>query len=88
LQGSADLFELITGEDDKVFAYLLIKETHKVLVLLNLMPYDKVHCTITHQQLSGAYYNLFSAIHHRLNNTEKFELQAWEYIVYVSDNKN
>ncbi len=88
LQNFADVVELTTREDDKIFAYLLIKERHKVLVLLNLLPNDRVHCIITHEQLSGGYYNLFSGIYHHLNSTEKFELQAWEYFVYVSDDNS
>jgi len=86
LHMTADLVELVTGADDKVLAYLLMKAVYKVLVVLNLSPENKVWCTVTHEQLNGTYYNLFSGIHHSLNETEKFELQAWEYIVYVSDN--
>ncbi len=88
LQNFADVVELTTREDDKIFAYLLIKERHKVLVLLNLLHNDRVHCIITHEQLSGGYYNLFSGIYHHLNSTEKFELQAWEYFVYVCDDNS
>ena len=85
LHGFAEVVELTTREDDKIFAYLLMKDAYKVLVLLNLLPNDRVHCILTHEQLSGTYRNLFSGIHYHLNSMEKFELQAWEYIVYVSE---
>lgn len=85
LHDSAKVLELSTGHDDKVFAYLLVKDSHKVLVLLNLSAEEKIHFTVVHEKLSGIYKNLSSGIEHLLNETEKFELQRWEYIVYYSD---
>jgi len=85
LQSNAEVFELTTGQDEKVFAYLCVKDAYKVLVLLNLSPDDRLHCTIVHEQLSGNYKSLFSGIEYALNETQKFELQRWEYFVYYSD---
>src|SRR5207249_1224151 len=53
LHNSAELFELTTGHDDKIFAYLRVQDFYKVLVLLNLSPYEKVQCFVAHQQLEG-----------------------------------
>jgi glycosidase len=85
LHASAEVFELTTGNDEKIFACLFIKDLYKVLVLLNLSPGDRVHCTITHEKLEGNYKSLFSGIEYKLNATENFELQHWEYFVYCSD---
>lgn len=82
--GSAQVVELTTGVDDKVFAYLLINDKNKVLVLLNLSSAERVCCTIQHAQLEGSYYNFSSGLQHKLHSKESFELQSWEYIVYVS----
>lgn len=75
---------LETGADDKVLAYLLTNNESKVLVLLNLSPHDKVICNIKHALLADDYFNLFSGLQHTINSNEKFELQAWEYIVYAT----
>jgi glycosidase len=85
LHNNALLFMPETGADDKVLAYLLICNESKVLILLNLSPTDKIECNIRHEYLSGNYYNLFSGLKHTLNSAEKFELQAWEYMVYTTE---
>jgi glycosidase len=84
LHNHAQLYALQTGADDKVLAYLLVNNDSKVLVILNLSVNDKVVCDIKHDLLFGDYYNLFSGINHTINNAEKFELQAWEYMVYAT----
>src|SRR3954453_12056602 len=85
LHTGSEVFELATGFEDKIFAYLFVKDLYKVLVLLNLSSSEKLHCTIAHKQLNGIYKNLSSGIQHKLNNIEKFELQNWEYIVYYAN---
>ncbi len=83
-EDDASFFLVATGFDDKIFAYLLIKENSKVLVLLNLSGNDRLQFTVEHESLTGSFKNLFSGIHHQLENKNKFELQAREYLVYTS----
>jgi len=85
LHSHAEVFELTTGHDEKIFSYLCVNDSCKVLVLLNLSSDDRRHCIITHEQLSGNYKNLFSGIEYALKETQNFELQRWEYFVYYSD---
>lgn len=79
---SSETFILTTGAEDKIFAFLNVKNDDKVLVLLNLSYGERVHCEISHEQLPGTYKNLASGIDHHFKVTEKFELQPWEYFVY------
>ncbi|MBG9378730.1 1,4-alpha-glucan branching protein [Panacibacter sp. DH6] len=85
LHNHAQLYTLQTGADDKVLAYLLVSNASKVLVILNLSANDKVICAVQHELLHADYINLFSGLQHTLNNAERFELQAWEYVVYATD---
>ena len=84
LHNHAQMYALQTGADDKVLAYLLVSNESKVLVVLNLSGNDKIVCTIQHELLHADYYNLFSGLQHTLNTAERFELQAWEYVVYAT----
>lgn len=84
LHNHAQMYALQTGADDKVLAYLLVSNESKVLVVLNLSGNDKIVCTIQHELLHADYYNLFSGLKHTLNTSERFELQAWEYVVYAT----
>jgi glycosidase len=85
LHKEGEIFELATGHGDKIFAYMLVKDHYKILVLLNLSAEDKMQCNVTHEQLNGVYKNLSSGLEYTLHNTETFELQHWEHIVYFSD---
>ena len=84
MHSGATLLVLHTGEDYNILAYLLTKDASKVLVLLNLSPNDKIQFTVSNHKLEGAYYNLFSGLQYALNSNQNFELQAWEYAVYVA----
>jgi len=84
MHSGAGLLVLHTGEDYNILAYLLTKDASKVLVLLNLSPNDKIQFTVSNHKLEGAYYNLFSGLQYTLNSNQHFELQAWEYAVYVA----
>ena len=82
LQNAGNLNRLVTGADDKIFAYLLSHENNKVVVLINFSPEEKIVFKIQHEKLGASYYNLFSGLQYTLNNEEKFEMQPWEYAVY------
>jgi len=79
---NASCFILHTNADDKIFAYLLVNDESKVLVLLNLSPEERVHFTIEHESLAGTYKSLFSELSFKLKSNEQFELMSWEYVVY------
>ncbi len=84
-KNSAELIILETQADNKILAYLLVNEESKVLVLLNLSGESRIHFSVNNEKINDAYKNIFSGIKYTLKNYEQFELQAWEYLVYVKD---
>lgn len=83
----ASLIKLATGFEDKVFAYLLVKDDSRVLVLLNFSDHDRLHFSIEHEMLNGNFTNLFSGIEYELKSKSNFEMQGWEYMVYKNLSK-
>ncbi len=87
LHSGAQLTVLNTNADDKVLAYLLVNKTDKVLVLLNFSADDKVKIKTENTLLAGKFTNVFSELSYSVKAIETFELQAWEYLMYASNNK-
>ena len=81
----AEIFFIHTNEEENIFAYLLANNTHKVLVLLNLSPNNRIKFTAEHSRLSGKYKSLFSGFFYEFKNREHFELQSGEYGVYITE---
>ncbi|MEX6687836.1 alpha-amylase family glycosyl hydrolase [Danxiaibacter flavus] len=84
LHNEARMVWFSTDADDKILAYLLVKDHQKVLVILNLSGAERVKIDLADASLKGGYINLFSGLQHHLNEREIFELQPWEYFVYAS----
>lgn len=84
-ENAAELIVLETQAYDKILAYLLVNKDSKVLVLLNLSGDGGIHFSVNNEKLNAVYKNLFSGLEYSLKNNEQFELQAWEYLVYVKD---
>lgn len=80
---NATLEILDTGINDRVLAYFLQNAEDKVLLLINFSSGEKIHVSLKHENLKGNYYNLFSELVFTFNDTMNFELQPWEYFVYV-----
>lgn len=71
---------------DNALAWLQVKDNDKLLVILNLSATDKLKIKTQHDQLPGAYYNIFSGLPREIAASVEIELQAWEYIVYSTVN--
>lgn len=84
LGGDAQPHVASTQHDDKIFAYLLADESSKVLVLLNFSSIDKLRITVDLEAVAGSYKNIISGLEFTFTSQEKFELQAWEFLVYAS----
>ncbi len=68
---------------DGVMAYLRRKDENVVLVLLNLLGDNQVRIAVEHEWLNGKFTNVFSGLSFSFNGAEQFEMQGYEYIVYV-----
>jgi len=84
LNGDVVPYIVTTVYDDKILAYFLEDGNSKVLVILNFSQVDKLHINIQHPNLAGDYINISSGLAYNLKETERFELQAWEFMVYAS----
>lgn len=77
-----ETFILPSSNDDQLMAFLRKKEDQVVLVILNVSTNDRLHIDVNHSWLNGHFRNLFSGMEFIFKESEKFELQAGEYIVY------
>lgn len=66
-----------------VLAFLRKYEENVVLVILNFSKTSKITITVNHPWLTGTFKSLFSSLHYVFNNTENFELQSGDYLVYI-----
>ena len=73
----------ILPSPEGTMCWLRKKEDAVVLVLLNLSNQSRLQIPVIHEWLAGCYSNLFSGIELDFTNQETFELQAYEYMVYV-----
>ena len=73
---------ILPVEADGIMAFLRKYEEEVVLVLLNLSAQDKICLNVQHEWLSGSFTNVFSGLNFSFNQSESFELQSGEYIVY------
>jgi len=53
-------------------------------VLLNLSSSDRLRFSIN-QNIEGNFINIFSGFTHHFTNSQNFELQRYEYLVYASN---
>ncbi|MCW3120492.1 MAG: 1,4-alpha-glucan branching protein [Chitinophagaceae bacterium] len=67
--------------DGRIFSYLRRKGNDEVLVLLNLSAGD-VSFTITGEQVSGNFKNIFSGLQENISQAYELNLQAWGYLVF------
>ncbi len=73
---------LDTGCDDKILAWLRVKQESKVLVIINFSDVARLKFSIKHPLLAGSYTQVFSGLGYLLKESESYELQPWEYLVY------
>ena len=68
---------------DKVFAYLRKKGNDEVLVVLNFSNAKDLRFEITDANLTGKFNNAFSKTPNDFTTEKAFEMQPYEYLVYV-----
>lgn len=69
--------------NDHIFAFLRYTEKNKVLVIMNFSNSDRLQFKIEHPLIKGGFTHLFSGMTYKLGEVQSFELQAWEYLVFV-----
>jgi glycosidase len=80
----AEIFVLPTKYYDQVLAFLLVNENDKALVIINFTDWQDLQFSVSHEQLSGKYKNIFSENEYMLESLTPVTLQAFEFTVYVS----
>lgn len=80
---AAQTFRLQTDANDKVFAFLRKNGDKEVLVVLNLSKQGDLHFELTDPRVSGKFKNAFSGAENDFSAGKAFEMQPWEYLVYV-----
>ena len=59
-----------------------------MLVILNLSAFDRIKATVAHENLKGKYIEYFSGVKEKINVSKTLTLNAWEYKIYISGEKN
>lgn len=72
-----------TTADKNVFAFLRRQGDNEVFVLLNFSYTSKLKIQIINRAVEGTYTSVFSGFEVNINDNTFFEMQAWEYRVYV-----
>lgn len=88
IQNEAEIFLLENEADDKIFSFLSVNKKESMLVILNLSAFDRIKATVTHENLKGNYIEYFSGVQEKINVSKTLTLNAWEYKIYISGEKN
>ena len=78
----ADLLMLETGGNSNLVCYLCKDGDKKVLVIFHFSDAPKVAFTLSHNDLSGRFKNIFSGLTFDFTQEMSFEMQPWQFIVY------
>lgn len=73
-----------TTSDENVFAFINVKGTSKVLFILNLSSTPKLKFKLVDFSSNHKYTSVFSGLEIYINGEIVFEMQEWEYLVYVN----
>lgn len=84
MQSSGKLHYMSNPLSDKILSFMWQNGDAKIIVLLNFSQQDKLYFSINLAGLAGKYVNLFSGIEHELKDQQHFEMQGWEYFVYLT----
>jgi alpha-amylase len=71
-----------TSDDASAFVYLRKNGSREVIVILNLSYTSKLQVEITDEKVSGMFKNVFSGEDLDFTHQKKFEMEAWEYLVF------
>jgi glycosidase len=81
---NGELF-LLPTENQYIMAWLLQRESNTVLIMLNFGSNDKQVLQVSHPWLMGNFTNWFSELTYRFTSNESFEIQPFEWLVYVKN---
>lgn len=70
----------------RVIAFILGKQK-PLFALFNFSPFDRERVIFDHSMIQGVFENLSTGISYHFNGKTSFELQAWEYLLYVQKTK-
>ena len=73
---------LQTPYPESIIGFIKKHQNNVVLVLLNISEQHRLAFEISHPLLQGNFEQIFSGLQFTFSNTQKFELQAGEYLVY------
>ncbi len=71
-----------TTADDKIFCFLRKKGDREVLVLLNLSASGDLRFSVTDENVSGEFRNVFSGSVKDIISDNEMEMQQWDYLVF------
>lgn len=82
---SGSFEKIISNRDEAVYACIRKKGENKIVAVLNLSS-EKQKVQLLSTAIEGHYRGLFTGQKKRLHFNENFDLQPWEYFVFVSTN--
>jgi alpha-amylase len=77
-----------TSADTCIYAFQKRYGESKILVMLNLSHASKLKIQLTDPEVTGQYTSVFSGLRLNINEDTLFEMQAWEYLVFVVNVQN
>jgi len=88
IKNESDIILIDSDEEDKIFSFLLKNKNETMLALLNLTSTDQIKVSVTHEHLQGNYTEFFSGCPVCMNHGIELTLDAWQYKVFISNQKN
>ena len=82
LHAKADVYRLATSAENSVMAYIRKGRTSEVIVLLNLSSHS-VRFDLLSNWVQGSFSELFTGKENDFSKNSHFQMQPWEYYVYV-----
>jgi glycosidase len=79
-------YRLQTDAPEQIMAYLRKRGDEEVLVLLNLSSQNQLRFELTDQAVSGLFTNAFGGVVNDFTQDRRFEMSAWDFLVYVKKN--
>lgn len=74
---------ILPSSHNGVIAFFRKYEHEISLVIINLSSSSKINVLVEHDWLKGHYKNLFSGLHYDFGTNERFELMAYDYLIYT-----
>jgi alpha-amylase len=75
-------YRIKTSDDAHAFVYLRKNGDREVLVVLNLSYTPRLDMTIEDEKITGKFKNVFSGSDRDFTSQKKFEMAAWEFLVF------